>query len=212
MKLTKYEHSCVVLEEKGIRLIIDPGEFTKDFGGADNVAAVVVTHVHGDHLNIEHLQAIVAANPQVKVFTTQEVTSQWVSPHAVAVKNGMEQSVGPFMLRFYGGLHAEIHSFAPRNQNIGVLVNDAFYYPGDSLDVPDRAITTLALPAGAPWLKTGEAIDCMKTINPKVFFRTHDGLLNDRGLATTDRWYQMASEQFGPAYKPLSPGDSIELN
>src|SRR3954471_7560361 len=102
MKLTKYEHACVVLEEQGKRLIIDPGEFTAAFGGTDNVVAVVVTHIHGDHFSQEHLDAIVAANPEVIVFTTPEVAQHWADPHATSVKAGDEQPVGLFNLRFYG--------------------------------------------------------------------------------------------------------------
>lgn len=70
MKLTKYGHACVVLEEQGKRLIIDPGELTHEFGNPQNTVAVVVTHVHFDHLNRENLQKIIEANPDVKVYTT----------------------------------------------------------------------------------------------------------------------------------------------
>jgi L-ascorbate metabolism protein UlaG (beta-lactamase superfamily) len=32
MKLTKYTHACIVLEEQGEKLVIDPGGFTPEFG------------------------------------------------------------------------------------------------------------------------------------------------------------------------------------
>lgn len=211
MKLTKYGHACIVLEEQGQKLIIDPGEFTPDFGSADNIAAVVITHVHGDHLSAAHLTAIVSANPSVKVFTTDEATKAWDDPHAQAVKAGEEQTVGPFTLRFSGELHNAVHPEWPQNQNVGVLVNGAFYYPGDSFIKPDGPVKILAVPASAPWLKTGEAMDFVKDLAPELFFRTHDGLWNENGLATTDKWFGMASEKFGIKYQALNPGDSIEV-
>ncbi len=211
MKLTKYSHACIVLEEQGKRLVIDPGEFTDQLGDISNVTAVVVTHVHGDHMAAKHLEAIVAANPDVKVFTTPEAAKEWGDPHARAVQTGDEQAAGPFSLKFYGELHQTIHAAWPQIQNLGVMVNGLFYYPGDSFVKPDGEVKVLAVPAGAPWLKTGEAIDFVKDIHPGLFFRTHDGLWNENGLATTDKWFTMASEKFGPKYQALNPGDSIEI-
>ncbi len=211
MKLTKYGHACVVLEEQGKKLIIDPGEFTADFGDVDNVAAVVVTHVHGDHLHAANLDKTVAANPDVKVFTTAEVANKWGNQRAQTVKSGDEQTAGSFALRFYGELHNAVHPDWPQNQNTGVLVNDTFYYPGDSFVKPDRDVKVLAVPASAPWLKTGESIDFVRDIHPELFFRTHDGLHNQNGLATTDHWFNQASEKFGSKYQALNAGDSIEI-
>jgi len=211
MKLTKYGHACVVLEEQGKKLIIDPGEFTPEFGDVSDVAAVVVTHVHGDHFSPAHLQMIVAANPEVKVFTTAEAAETLGDAHAQVVKAGGEQVTGPFTVRFFGELHALIHSIAPQNQNTGVLVNNRFYYPGDSFTLPNTKIDMLAVPANAPWAKVGESIDFIKTVAPAQFFRTHDGLLNDAGLMIVDAWFNKTSEAFGPAYHALNPGDSLEF-
>lgn len=211
MKITKYGHACVVLEEQGKKLVIDPGEFTESFGEAGDIAAVVVTHVHGDHLGKDHLQAIVAANPDIKVFTTPEASQEWGDAHAQAVKSGDELAAGPFSLKFFGELHNAVHPEWPQNQNTGVMVNGVFYYPGDSFTKPDGSVKVLAVPAGAPWLKTGEAIDYVKDLKPELFFRTHDGLWNENGLATTDRWFGMAAEKFGVKYQALTPGDSIEI-
>jgi L-ascorbate metabolism protein UlaG (beta-lactamase superfamily) len=211
MQLTKYGHACVVLEEQGKKLIIDPGEFTDGFGGVENVAAVVITHTHHDHFVAAQLDKIVAANPNVKVYTTPETVKDWQNnPHARAAKAGDQEIIGPFSLRFYGELHNQVHPVSPANQNIGVQVNN-FYYPGDSFVMPDGPVDVLAVPAAAPWMKVGEAMDFVKAVKPKKFFRTHDGLLNERGLTTTDRWFSMASDKFGSKYLPLNPGDSIEV-
>lgn len=200
-----------MLEEQGKKLVIDPGELTADFGPVDNVVAVVITHVHGDHMHAAHLQKIIAANPEVTVFTTPEAAKEWGDTHATAVKAGDEQTVGPFNLRFYGALHSAVHADWPQNQNVGVLVNDNFYYPGDSLTIPDRKVKVLAAPAAYAWLKLGEAIDFVKAINPQSFIRTHDRPLSEEGIDTANSWFQKASEKFGPKYEPLNPGDSMEL-
>ncbi len=211
MKLTKYQHACVVLEAQGKKLIIDPGNLTPEFGDVNDVAAVVVTHFHDDHMDAANLQKIIAANPELKVFTTAEAVQKWGDSHAQAVKAGDEQMAEPFTLRFYGALHSAVHQDWPQAQNVGVLVNETFYYAGDSLTIPDRKVTVLATPAAYAWLKMGEAMDFVKAINPNTFFRTHDAPLSKKGIATANKWFEQTSEKYGPVYKNLNPGDSLEI-
>lgn len=210
MKLTKYGHACVVLEEQGKKLVIDPGEFTETIGELDDIVAVVITHVHGDHWSAKHLHAIVAANPEVKLFAAPEA-AEAAGHGVVGMENGRKETAGPFTLAFFGTLHAEIHPTVPRPQNIGVLVNQTFYYPGDSFTLPDQPVQVLAVPASAPWLKIGEAIDFVRAVKPKRCFRTHDALLSERGLATTDKWLAFAAEPVNASYAPLQSGESMEL-
>lgn len=211
MKLTKYGHACIVLEERDKKLVVDPGKYTPAYGGLNSIVAVVVTHVHSDHFFVGNLQKIIEANPGVKVFTTAQAAKEWGGPHAVAVKAGEEQKIQPFTLRFYGELHNAVHPDWPQDENVGVLVNDRFYYPGDSLTIPDRSVEVLAVPVGSSWLKLGEAMECIKTINPKKFIRTHDSLLNELGIRKTDEWLEKANEKFGPEYHSLSVGEYLEI-
>ena len=171
MRLTKYRHACIVLEEQGQKLVIDPGEFSTEFGGVDNIAAVIVTHIHGDHFSAQNLQTILTTNQNAKVFTTPEVAAQWQNAHVVAVKAGDKHQVGPFALEFFGEKHSEIHALKPVADNVGVMVNEQLYYPGDSLTTPGRAVPILALPANAPWIKVSESIEFLKAIQPTWFFR-----------------------------------------
>jgi hypothetical protein len=53
-------------------------------------------------------------------------------------------SGGPFTLRFFGGRHSVIHESIPVIDNVGVLVDDAFYYPGDSYAAPEGSTWLLA--------------------------------------------------------------------
>jgi len=212
MKLTKYTHSCLVLEEQGKKLIIDPGEFTPEFGDAENVAAVVVTHAHPDHFSPEKLDGILARNPDAKLFTTEEVKQQFDKTNVVTPKAGDRITIGPFSLEFFGGKHTEIHSLKPVAQNVGILISDTLYYPGDSLVAPERPVNVLALPASAPWLKMSEALNFLQAVRPGAFFfRTHDAILSDDGKLIYDNWFKTAAEVFGLAYKPLEPGQSVEL-
>ena len=212
MKITKYEHACVALEEQGKKLIIDPGSWTDNFGSLDNVVGVVITHVHADHFSPAHLATIAESDPGVPIYSTQEVASQLAAPQVTAVTGGQTVQVGPFTLQFFGGQHAVIHSSMPVNQNIAVLVNSSFYYPGDSFVLPQGvAVKTLALPVSAPWLKASDMMDFFAAIKPQVCFPTHNAILSAHGQELMDTFGENLCRQSGATYHSLKPGEAIEV-
>lgn len=213
MKLTKYVHSCLVLEEQGKKIIIDPGAWTREFGDAENVVAVVVTHVHADHFSPENLEKIFAKNPEAKLFTTGEVAEAFKKPNVAAPKAGEKVTIGPFALEFFGENHAEISSLKPIAQNIGVMVNDTLYHPGDALTPPGRPVKVLSMPSSAPWMKMSEAFDFLQAVKPsEFFFPTHNALLSDEGKGVYEGvWLNIGAEAYGLKQNQLKPGDSIEI-
>jgi L-ascorbate metabolism protein UlaG (beta-lactamase superfamily) len=210
MKITKYEHACMVLEEQGERLVIDPGAFTPSFGAADGVTAVVVTHAHPDHFSPGHLQKIVDNNPDVRIFTTEEAARNFQKPNITVVHDGDEHTAGPFALHFTGNMHAVIHPDWPYPRNTGVRVGDAFYYGGDSFTPPGQPVRVLAVPSSAPWMKISEAMDYVASVKPKRCFPTHNALLSESGQAVANKWLGEICEKEGIGFTFLKPGGSIE--
>jgi L-ascorbate metabolism protein UlaG (beta-lactamase superfamily) len=49
MKITKFGHACLELEENGQLLILDPGFYTQPIENRTDVQAIVITHIHDDH-------------------------------------------------------------------------------------------------------------------------------------------------------------------
>lgn len=211
MKITKYGHACLVLENQGKKLIIDPGEFTPEFGDTDSIVAVVITHMHGDHFHPPHLQSIFATNPDAQLYATQEVADQATDMKVIVPQPGDTAEVGGFSLRFFGETHAAVHADFPPCQNIGVLVNDTFYYPGDSFTMPTLPVKVLAVPVSAPWLKMGEAIDFLRAVKPVYCFPTHNALLSEPGHMIANYWVQTISKQIGARFDYLKAGESIDV-
>ena len=211
MKLTKFEHACLILEVADERLIIDPGTFTMPLGEFGDVVAVVVTHEHGDHWTPEQLQRIVERNPDVVIYGPAGVVAAAGEIAVTAVKDGDVIEVGAFTLRFFGEKHAVIHESIPVIDNVGVLVNDELFYGGDALVVPPVAVNTLAAPVGAPWLKIGDAMDYVVAVNPKRAFPVHEMVLSTAGKGMGNDRLTWASEQGGGGYFVLEPGESIDL-
>src|SRR5262245_8786455 len=153
MKITKYAHACVVIEEGGFKLIIDPGEMAPDYGGQSNVAAVVITHEHFDHFSQSSTKAILAGSPGAKIYSTAEVANKLAASQANIVKAGQSIAAGPFNLEFFGQKHAVIHPDFPVCDNFGVLVNNRIYYGGDNFPLPGKPVELLLVPVSGPWLK-----------------------------------------------------------
>lgn len=204
MELTKYEHACFTIEKDGQLLVVDPGGYSSDFIAPSNVVAIVVTHDHGDHFDHEQLEAIIGENPDAVIIGPETVTSQIEAFTTKTVTIGDTLDIGPFHLEFFGGKHALIHPSLPLTANLGVLINDLLYYPGDSFSLPGRPVDTLALPAGAPWLKISEAMDFLTQIKPRLAFPTHDAVLSQIGKELADSRLGATASDIGSLYQRLS--------
>lgn len=212
MRITRHEHATLRLEKNGHTLIIDPGSFTSPLDGLNGLIGIVITHEHPDHWTAEHLNRLRTVAPDAPIFGPQGVADAAPDQPITVVSPGETVDVGDFTLRFFGGLHNVIHSSIPVVQNVGVLVDGAFYYPGDSYAVPDGvSIDLLAAPAGGPWLKIGEAMDFVLAAKPRRAFGVHDVPLSDVGRKMHRERLKWATEQHGGQFVILEPGDSITL-
>jgi len=212
MRVTKYEHAALTVQDSGKTLVIDPGSFTNPLDELENVVAIMLTHEHPDHWTPDHLDRLLTKFPDAPVFGPQGVADAAGGYDVTVVSPGETVTVDPFTLRFFGGRHNVIHESIPVVDNVGVLVNDAFYYPGDSYAVPDGVdVKLLAAPLGAPWLKIGEAMDFVLAVKPRRAFGTHDMTLSVIGRGMHRQRLKWATEQNGGEFLELDPRDSADL-
>jgi L-ascorbate metabolism protein UlaG (beta-lactamase superfamily) len=212
MRLTKHEHASLTLDKHGKKLVIDPGMFTIPLTDLHGIVGIMLTHEHPDHWTPEHLDRILATHPDTPIFGPEGVAKAAAGYRVTVVAPGESVDVGPFHLQFFGGEHAVIHESIPGIDNVGVLIDDEFYYPGDSYAVPGNAkVQLLAAPIGAPWLKIGEAMDFVLAVAPARAFGTHDMTLSRAGLGMGRARLQWAVEQNGGEFLELEPGDSVDV-
>jgi L-ascorbate metabolism protein UlaG (beta-lactamase superfamily) len=210
VRLIKYAHACVRVEDDGAVLVIDPGAFTERIA-LDGVDAVLITHEHFDHLNVDALADELGRRPAVRVFTHAAVAGQLdaLREAVTIVASGEAFTAAGFRVRAYGGWHAEIHPDVPRVPNLGYLVNDLLYHPGDSFDVPaDANVDTLFVPISGPWLKVAESVDFVRAVAPRRAYALHDSLLSEAGFTVTDaNMTRLAQTQ----YQRLASGAAVSL-
>jgi L-ascorbate metabolism protein UlaG (beta-lactamase superfamily) len=212
MRVTKQEHACLIVEASGKTLVVDPGSFTTALVGLSDVVAIVITHEHADHWTAEQLARIIERNPTAAIFGPSGVAAAATDFDIQVVTGGDTKEVEPFTLRFFGEKHAVIHESLPVIDNVGVLINDTLYYPGDSFTIPEGVeVDTVAVPVGAPWLKISESIDFTLALKPKRAFTTHEMVLSAAGKSIGNARIQWATEQGGGEFFALEPGNAIDL-
>lgn len=197
MQITKHGHACLDIISSNSRLLIDPGIFTEPLADYSNITALVITHEHPDHFDQSKVTQILVDNTDVKLFSTPNVVASIGDPRAQAVKAGDQLIAGDFKLDFFGDSHAIISKEIEPIANIGVLINDKIFYPGDALTKINKAYEVLALPINAPWTKLSEVIDYIDSSPARTVFPTHNGLLSQNGLGVYYNYPKQICEQNG---------------
>lgn len=188
MELTKFAHACVALEKNGSTLVLDPGTLTPEAKDAvAGAAAVLITHDHFDHFDDALLAAALDADPELRVFGPPAVLDK-LGAHdgrVRAVAAGDAFGVGDFAVTVHGERHATIHPDIPSVANVGYLVDESLFHPGDAYFVPEAAVDTLLLPTSGPWTKLGEAAEYLRAVRPRRVFQIHELMLSALGQQST---------------------------
>ncbi|MCU1516871.1 MAG: putative Zn-dependent hydrolase of beta-lactamase fold family [Pseudarthrobacter sp.] len=218
MKLTKFTHACVRLEDDGRVLVLDPGTFSETKEALAGAQAVLVTHEHGDHIDVPAVVNALRADGGLAVFAPAGVAARLRGEAPAAedrihtVDPGSTFDAAGFAVRSFGGQHALIHPQIPVVANIGYLINENIYHPGDSFIIPDGiSVQTLLVPIHAPWNKASEVIDFVIGVRAPRAFQIHDGLLNDMGLKIVESHVTRIGAKYGTEFAHLAARETVDL-
>jgi L-ascorbate metabolism protein UlaG (beta-lactamase superfamily) len=219
MRISKFIHSCLLVEDAGDRLLIDPGKFTfleKRVSPSqfEDIAAVLVTHDHPDHIDLDALREIVTRNG-AEVIANEEIAARLgkegveVRPLEVGTRRVRSLEVRAIPARH----EAILSSTLPRN--VAYLVNGRLLHPGDSYDESLnelRGVDVLALPIMAPWTTELGTAAFAERLAPKRALPIHDGYVKDFWLKARHDNLGGHLRKLGIDYAPADvPGSSIEI-
>ena len=124
--LTKLEHSSILLNHKGKNILFDPGNFSKQNNNLHNIDILLITHSHGDHLNLENIKYVHEHTNNLQIITNSEVAGQ--------IKD----------------LKIKTHIIENTNS---INIDNVFFHPGDAFTKPNKAISAIATVIVAPFMR-----------------------------------------------------------
>ena|GEM_PF-513034 len=184
MKITKYPQSCLMVECKDKKILIDPGviaykdEFLEEWKEAD---AILVTHKHSDHINSEVVKKLLVDG--VKLYTSSEVHNTYPDLEAEIVKEGDILEFGEVKVEVVKAVHGYITLFKDGakviHENIGFVVDDGntrLYHTSDTISFKnDYKCDVICLPVSGHGLVMGawEAALFAKETGAKTIIPIH---------------------------------------
>lgn len=212
MRLTKFTHACVRVEDGDRALVLDPGSYSEVDEALDGVDAVLVTHEHADHVDVERLLGAAARRSSLRVWAPTSLSAALapLGDRLTTVGAGESFDVDGLAVRTFGGQHALVHPSIPVVANVGYLVGGTVFHPGDSFTVPEVPVETLLLPLHAPWCRTAEVVDYLVAVRPARAAQVHDGFLNELGRTGSAGFVRGVAERFGVDFSLLDVRQQLE--
>ena len=189
-ELVHLGHACVVVDTGAARVLLDPGAFSDGWQTLEGLDAILVTHQHFDHLDVEKLPALLERNPYAQLEVdpgTAAVLSERGIRHTRR-EPGETFTVAGTTVEVVGaarGEHAVIHPDIPTIANNGYVLRadgGTVMHPGDAYVPAPDGVDVLLLPTGAPWLKVSEAVDYLRAQTPPVAVPIHEAVLANPAL------------------------------
>lgn len=213
MVITRFGHAALLVETDSTRILIDPGGFCGDevFALRD-LDAIVVTHQHADHLDLERAPSLVEANRQATLLCDPQTAALVGFGEWVTNADGAETQIGDVTIRGVGELHAVILPAIARITNVGVTLTSGditVFHPGDTYEYAPTGVDVLALPLGAPWTKLSETVDFVQRVAPASVLPIHD--LTIAEAAYPMYWGQVVSHGGAADARLLGQGESTRF-
>lgn len=209
MRIYKYFHSCILLDDGRTKILIDPGDYCFIEGRAKaeeftGISAILLTHEHRDHVDIAALKTILKNN-NAKIFSNSGVKNSLEKENIqVSVIGSEEITIDGFTLRALPAKHEKAFKEPP--ENTAFLINNTFLHPGDSLDKSLYAfspIKVLAVPILASWGKIREMVEFAKELKPEIVIPIHDGLVKEELIGELYGFTRGYFEEMGAVFNPL---------
>ena len=179
-KLIKLEHSSILLQHKGKRILFDPGNFSIQNEKLHDIDILIITHKHGDHFNIENVKYINEHAVNLQIITNSEVAkaiNEFEINTQVAEGND-SITIGDINITAHDHPHEEIFGEFGLAQNTGYYIDDAFFHPGDAFTKPNKSVKAVTTVIIAPFMRVKMAIDYINDNPNMIHIGVHDSVAN----------------------------------
>jgi L-ascorbate metabolism protein UlaG (beta-lactamase superfamily) len=216
MRITKYNQSCLLIETRGKRILIDPGTFgLSDYLISNDwihIDAILVTHYHDDHCSDYAINYIMKRD-NAKLYTSKEVDDNHKLLSHQLIKVGDTFNIGDIKVEVTKAVHGLVPSM---RENMGFIIDDGnirLYTTSDSISFDNNyKCDILCMPFNGNGLTFGidDGLVFAKKLNPKIILPIHIEHPNPKMNPNIDELKQTL-ENNGFNYKILSIGESLEI-
>jgi L-ascorbate metabolism protein UlaG (beta-lactamase superfamily) len=173
MRVTKFIHSCVLVETPGRVALFDPGDFTANSGALDlnklpSIDRLIITHPHPDHMDLGLVGEIVKKFPDVHIVGNRAVQEQLGDMEWPGMFREQTQCSVAF-----DAPHHTVEPFAMTVPNTGFHFQSEITHPGDSYTF-DTSHRVLLMPIIAPWGTVMDALNKIIELKPEYVIPIHD--------------------------------------
>ncbi len=204
MKVTKFIHSCLLIEEAGKTILFDPGNYSVgalDINSINSLDYLLITHEHPDHMFIPLIKQILAKFPTLQIITN-------LSAAAVLGKEGILATTQPNkLIQIEVAPHEKIFGGAVP-ENVLFRVNNLLTFPGDSFQISSTT-KVLALPLQAPWGSLTQSVELATKLKPEVILPIHDWHWKDEARETLYKRLEDYSNALGIKFVRLVTGKEV---
>lgn len=170
LQITKFEHSCLLVSMNDRHILIDPGVMSSELlrqATLPELEAIVVTHVHGDHLDAQYAAEKLAQSPQTKIYGPTQVMEALRDAGVTAIASLPED------VTLFESKHEDGNPLFETPDQQGYHLFDVLTHPGDSHHF-EQTKQVLALPVTAPWGASTTAMKLAIKLKPKYVIPIHD--------------------------------------
>lgn len=208
MKVTKFVHSCLLVETPDSTALFDPGAMSTEALPVNQLTRlddIFITHGHPDHLDEQLVHALLKRFPDVRITTPQEVVMK-------LKESGITASASPPKgVDTFEAPHEAVEPVFWYPENIGYHYLDIISDPGDSHTFNETR-PILAMPITAPWGATIKAVNLALALKPQHILPIHDWHWSD---AARDQMYENLEALFakkGITFHKLVTGQPVEIS
>jgi L-ascorbate metabolism protein UlaG (beta-lactamase superfamily) len=210
MKVTKFIHSCLLVETPERAAVFDPGNMSAEALGAaipgmDRLDDIFITHVHRDHCDPALIKRLVEKFPAVRITATPETVAQ-------LAKEGIKATdTPPEGATFFDSPHESVAPlFGEPPQQIGVHYLGLLSDPGDSHSFKETK-QILALPVTAPWGSAIRALNLALELKPKYVVPIHDWHWRDEARDSSYAMFERILGEQGITFYKLKTGQPVDI-
>jgi L-ascorbate metabolism protein UlaG (beta-lactamase superfamily) len=195
-------HATMILEMGGTVIYVDPVGGAAAFADQPEPDLILITDIHGDHFNLETLEAVNTAETKIFVpMAVAEKLPEFMQAQVAVVSNGDSKDAFEMMIEAIPmyNLRKEALKFHEKGRGNGYVINKngyRVYISGDTEDIPEMrqldSIDVAFVCMNLPYTMTVEsAADAVLDFKPEKVYPYH--YRGTEGLSEVEKFKRLVN-------------------